>query len=330
MSDSTDLSLRSVYAKSDYTWRPTVKAVVAAAPLLQVLTAEEVTCTWQDAPRMLRAEPPFAPLQMRHGLDVRFDEDRIIGGTERFGPFVAALADTTLQPALSELRVRFADTAQPALMGALVDAALARRLRALTLDSCTPPAAAQLARLLAEGSLAAFEIDGGTPLCDAADAVLVADALRMNTTLTRLSLLCGSLCRDMRVAGAILAALVGHPSLHVVHIIGEIAATEDLGAFGAALAALIAADAPALQTFNCSCNSLGDAGLAPIVEALPLNRNLRTLDMEMNELSEAFTRERLLPAVRANTTLCKLRCHNYFRGQAAAEAETLVRNRARG
>jgi hypothetical protein len=46
-------------------WTPTVEAIVAAAPLLQVLAVEEVVCSWEDAPRMLRAEPSFAPLQMR-------------------------------------------------------------------------------------------------------------------------------------------------------------------------------------------------------------------------------------------------------------------------
>ena len=42
-------------------------------------------------------------------------------------------------------------------MGALVDAAVARRLRALRLAYCTAPAAALLARLLTEGSLDALE-----------------------------------------------------------------------------------------------------------------------------------------------------------------------------
>ncbi len=81
---------------------PTVEAVLAAAPRLQVLTAEYVSCEWEDAPRMLRAEPPFALLQMRGRLQLSFygaPGDRH-GGMERFGPFAAALLDATLQPAL--------------------------------------------------------------------------------------------------------------------------------------------------------------------------------------------------------------------------------------
>jgi hypothetical protein len=209
---------------------PTVEAVVAAAPLLQVLTADHVRCTWEEAPRLLRAEAPFALLQMRHGLGVRFDsQDHRVGGMERFGPFAAALADATLQPALLRLCVCNADTAQPALMGALVDAAWARRLRELKLEWCTPPAAAPLARLLAEGSLAVFDIQdvtgppfGNARLFDAAGAALVEDALRANTTLTTMELDSAQLCVDMRAAGAFLGGLAGHPTLRKLEIVGEI------------------------------------------------------------------------------------------------------------
>ena len=135
------------------------EAVMAAAPQLQLLTAEYVSCTWEDAPRMLRAEPPFAALQMRCRLTVSFSNDApAVGGMERFAPFAAALADATLQPALLHLHVWYVDTALPAFMGALADAALARRLRKLRLSSCTPPPATMVARLLAEGSLASFEL----------------------------------------------------------------------------------------------------------------------------------------------------------------------------
>ena len=306
---------------------PTVEAVVAAAPLLQVVTADEVGCTWKDAPRMLRAEPPFAPLQIRHRLHVSFTGAEYDDGMENFGPFAAALADVTLQPALSELRVHLADTEQAAVMGALVDAVLARRLRGLTLDECTPPAAVPLARLLAGGSLATLEVStSGAPLLRAAGAALVADALRMNTTLTILHLCGTNLCGDMNAAGVLLGALVGHPSLRELRIIQDFPV--DIGAFGAALGALIAADAPALQVLDCSELALGDAGLAPIVKALALNRHLRTLNIGFNFMSKTFACERLLPAVRANTTLRELKCVDVeWRCQAEVEAVALVRHR---
>ena len=101
---------------------------------------------------------------------------------------------------------------------------------------------------------------------------------------------------------------MGHSSLRELRINGESNYEEECCDFGAALAALIAADAPALHVLDCSDNKLTDAGLAPIVEALPLNHHLRELNCRDNGMSEAFARQRLLPAVRANTslqTVCK-------------------------
>jgi hypothetical protein len=313
-----------------------VEAVVAAAPHLQVLTVEDAHCSWEDAPLMLSTEPPFAVLQMRRGLNVSFNDPgiRVPGGMERVGPFAAALADATLQPALLRVEISGADMAQMAVMGALADAAVARRLRELTLWSCTPPAAAPLARLLAEGSLAVFEfscVENDMPLFDAAGAALVADALRVNMTLTRLVLCGAGLCFDVVAVGAILGALVGHRTLYALHIFHEDAIDENRGALGVALAALIAADAPALLLLHCSIYNLGDIGLAPIFEALALNSHLCTLDVgRHNGMSEAFARERLLPAVRANTTLRLLTCANGLDDEpvpAAAEAEEMVRLR---
>ena len=102
----------------------------------------------------------------------------------------------------------------------------------------------------------------------------------------------------------------------------------DSSAFGAALAALIAADAPALHVLVCSDNhAFGDVGLAPIVEALARNRHLRELHCGHSCMSETFARERLLPAVRANRSLRMLTCADRTSGPAAVEAEELVRRR---
>jgi hypothetical protein len=310
---------------------PVVEEVVATAPLLQVLTAEDVSCMWDAAPRMLRAAPPFAPLQMRGNFLVYSNDVGLLGGLEHVGPIADALADAALQPALSHLRVQVADTTQPAVMGALADAAVARQLHELSLKFCTQPAAALLARLLAQGSLTALEIgppggDALTSMFEAAGAALVAGALRVNATLTKLVLFEAGLCEDMHVAESLLGALVGHPSLRELRVTCEPAV--DSSAFGAALAALIAADAPALHVLVCSDNhAFGDVGLAPIVEALARNRHLRELHCGHSCMSETFARERLLPAVRANTSLRMLTCADRTSGPAAVEAEELVRRR---
>jgi hypothetical protein len=309
---------------------PIVEDIEAAAPLLQVLTAKEVCCTMGNAVRMLRAEPPFATLQLRGELIVQVG---LVGFMEGFNPFISALADITLLPSLLRLCVLHADTAQPDVTTALVDAALARRLRELRLDKCTPPAAAPLARLLASnGSLKVLKFcgwdDNNTPpLFDATGAALVADALRVNTTLTELHMVCKDLCRDMRAAVAVLGALVGHVSLRKFTVAGDNPTEENSSTFGDALAAIIAADAPVLRVLNLSGNLLLDAGLAPIMEALTHNHHLCELDVSDNEVSEAFERERLLPAVRANTSLRKFRCAYPISDPAAAEAEELVRRR---
>jgi hypothetical protein len=52
--------------------------------------------------------------------------------------------------------------------------------------------------------------------------------------------------------------------------------------------------------------ALGDAGCGPLVEALKGNTALRQLEMNGNALTAACTRDRLLPAVRANAGLREL------------------------
>jgi hypothetical protein len=301
--------------------------LVGAAPLLHVLEADRLTCTWEAAPRVLRGEPPWAPLRLR-SLDVFFDGEEFV---ERVAAFTAALADVALQPALSSVSIHDADISRPEVLDALVDAALARRLNRLAFSGCTPPAPAPLARLLAGGSLSQLVVTSrfrAAPLFDAAGAALVAGALRATTVLTSLRLLDACLCRDMAASVALLGALVGHPSLRSLVLHGEQVADDDGVPLGAVLAALVAADAPALQHLNISFIALEDAGLAPIVDALPRNSNLRKLNLIQTDMSEQFARERLLPAVRANTSLRELQCgYRPHLPQGAAEAQELVKER---
>ena len=188
-------------------------------------------------------------------------------------------------------------------MDALADAVCAReRLCSLEFLFCTfPPAdAPALARAVRDGALAALIIDYKLEVMDAAGAAVLGDALRASTTLTLLSLpnlprLAGP------AAAALLGALVGHHSLQSIRLTGV--PFEDPAAAGALLAALLAADAPALTELQLRYCHLGEAGLGAVCDALRSNTHLRVLDIRNNRLDAAFMRDRLLPAVRANTSL---------------------------
>ncbi len=99
---------------------------------------------------------------------------------------------------------------------------------------------------------------------------------------------------------------------------------------GQALGALVAADAPALTELDVSNGCLGDAGMGPLIDALPLNTHLRTLIIVYACITEAFTAQRLLPAVRANASLRELTAfEDEDAAPSLAEAVRLVDQRER-
>jgi hypothetical protein len=76
-------------------------------------------------------------------------------------------------------------------------------------------------------------------------------------------------------------------------------------------------------------NRLGDEGLRPLFEALPLNTHLRTLDVSWNDMNAAFAHDVLLPAVHSNASLRKLRAAMLYGDDASLhESEAFVSNRA--
>ena len=249
-------------------------------------------------------------------------------------PFAADFADATLQPAISHLLLDGSHIFQRE-MDAIVEGMLARRnaFESLALSTCPPPTA--LARLLAGGVLKELYVSrprmpvGGAPLLDAAGAALVAGALRANRTLDTLGLLNAGLCRDTSATVTLLDALVGHPSLRVLHINYE--HEVGLAALAAGLGAIIAANVPALHTLRVMQMPMFDAGLAPLLDALPGNSHLRELDISYTgALSAEFTRDRLLPAVRANMGLQEFKCVSAGEPDASvAEAIRLVAARPR-
>jgi hypothetical protein len=190
---------------------------------------------------------------------------------------------------------------------------------------------------LGGGTLSWLVIYGdGRPLLDAHAAAVLAHALRACSTLTVLVLREVSLWHDPGAATALLGALTGHASLSTLGLHGNgLNAAEQALPAGAALGALVAANAPALTELDVSCCYLRDAGLGPLFDALPGNTHLRTLNCHRTSITHAFACDALLPAVRANGSLRQLSCR--FQGNISAaaahtfaEAEALVAQRAAG
>jgi hypothetical protein len=298
---------------------PILEALLAAAPL--TLLEADVDSTTAEARVALRGEPPFGALGIRSlGLNLNVvDADGV----------VALAVDLAGHASLTELSLLDAALDAPAALEAIVDVTRSRRLRRLSLSLCrlAPPCAPALARVLTSDALTALVVDNGeAALLDAPAALLFANALRLNSTLTSLGLQLVQLWDDAAAATALLGALAGHPSLRELDLSDNRAAAEHAAALApafAALGALVAADAAALTLLDVSYCELGDAGLTPLFDALPGNTHLRVLVCGDNGLSRAFARGRLLRAVRANAALRELDTD-----EAAAEAEELVAERA--
>ncbi len=181
-------------------------------------------------------------------------------------------------------------------------------------------------RLVGGGALAELDIHGEWDLLDVpTTALALGDALRASSTITVVSMQSVNLWREPAAATALLGALTGHPSLRSLDICENSVDPANQNEAGAALGALVAANAPALTHLDVYDCQLGDAGLRLLFDALPANTHLRTLVCLRNELSDAFVRDTLLLAVRANSSLRQL---DLDAGHASREAEALVRRRA--
>jgi hypothetical protein len=224
------------------------------------------------------------------------------------------------------------------VLGCVVRLALARRLRGLRLRylELAPGCLLHLAQLLLETEtleeLALTGSDDGTQLQEEpAHAAALAGALRSNATLTSLSLCQLQLWEEHNVAlvPMLLTTLTGHASLRTLSLDtngeneyedaeeeeedgedeGEerVQAKKQLRQVASAMAALVAAAAPALTSL--SVVDAPPSTLAALLDALPRNRNLRTLacgTCYRDCMTEAFARSKLLPAVRACGSLRSL------------------------
>jgi hypothetical protein len=277
-----------------------LEQLLRAAPQLRVLEAAAICDGAEEARRLLRNEAPFGPLRVR---TLRLAG---LGDADAVRSLTQELPSHTW---LTGLQLVGAPLRMPAALDAVVDTALLLRLTNLEFFQCglTPASAPSLARVLGGSALRTLSITGNPSiLLNQPAALLLAEALRANTTLTAATFKSIDLFREPAIAAAMLGALTAHPSLRKLDVSGNGTyglAAPVVAAAGAALAALVAANAPALQELHMCYSRLGDAGLGALVDALPHNTHLRMLDCRINATSEAFMRDRLLPAVRANAWL---------------------------
>jgi hypothetical protein len=296
-------------------------ALLRAAPLLRVLDAEMDCKSVADACRVLRAEGLLAPLRA-HGL-------RILERAGAVEADVLALAADVASHAWLQQLCLIGPLQTPAALDAVVDAALTRQLTSLWFVNCglNPASATALARLLGGSALVDLRVWGyGAWLLDAPAAALLAGALQANITLTSLQLASVQLWADVVAKATLLGALTAHPSLRTLSLSDNTAHSEAAcTAAGAALGALLAANAPALTDLDVNYCRLEDVGMAPLLEALPANTHLRTLNCSHNRITEAFAADVLMPAVRVNASLRALETERRWPGEREAEDVVNVR-----
>jgi hypothetical protein len=279
-----------------------------------------------DARRMLRNEPPFQPLRV-HALRVEFGD----ADTDEASVLLLA-ADIAAHASLTSVVLNNAPMTMPAALDAVVDAALARQIVSLSFRDCdlSPASAPALARLLGSGALTTLSVSQARQqFLGGPSAALLGAALRANATLTYLNLCAVLLWRDADAAAALLGALTGHSSLRTLSLSWNRVGAGQEAAAGAALGALVAANAPALTELDVSWNHLEDVALRSLLDALPGNTHLRTLNIFVNDMSGAFARDVLLPAVRANSSLRTLHAESGAMHPGAVEATALVAARRR-
>ena len=310
-----------------------LKALLRAAPALTACELDLRVANVAETRAVLRCEPPFEALRM-HSLSLSCAHMRDGADLREVAAQVAQY-----EHALTELYVNFENAdilIAPAALDAFVDAALSQRCASFVIwgRDMRPATAPGLARLLRGGALTDLAIYNTNldTLLDVPSATLLAGALRSATTLRSLFLWCAELFFEPAAARIIMDALVGHPSLRRLTLIG--CDSEDNAHTGALLGALVSSPDGALEDLRIDSLVIDDATMRPLFEALPRNTKLRELDCMHNLRSAAFVRDVVLPAVRANTSLRVLYVASRAFGvpneceRLLRQAEALVKRRA--
>ena len=292
-------SLREVQLVYDCFSVDQLLAILGAAPSLRKLH----TCVSRLADvhlltAMLRGVPPWAPLCV-HSISMDFS----LGNTlnELHSLFGAMAGHEPLQ--------KFAFNGQvlhePAALRGLFDAVIQGRLHSLDVRhfDLGLSAAPELARLLRDGALKELHLCGNRGVVlPKAEASHLVPALANNRREV-LHLQNFRFWDALDTSGAHVRALAGKPTLRSLALDGMHAPNASFApVIGAALAALVAADG-ALKNLELRNSWLGDAGLRPLVEALPHNTHIKRLDIRGTGMSDAFQRDVLVLAVLANASL---------------------------
>jgi hypothetical protein len=164
-----------------------IEALLLAAPRLTALDADVICDAGEQLLSMLRNGPPRGPMRVQH-LYARCER---LAPAEREAAVIALAADIAAHDSLSSLKLwSAAALGTPAVLDAVVEAVLLRRVHYLELDACnlSPTSTPSLTRLLHESALSELRIwNHGAQLLDVPAAALLADALRTNSTLKTLT-----------------------------------------------------------------------------------------------------------------------------------------------
>ena len=265
--------------------RQELDTVLAAAPRLQVFSTQ-VSGECAELLPVLRNDPPYGPLRVS-GLDVHF-------GDHTPGQALAMAAAVAANEALKLLMLAGADSAPE--VNALIVAA-EQRVSYLTLDSCVLNADSVLAltRLLHRGSLTKLEVSCRR-FPQEADVPALCVALRACRTLTYLKLrLQPTHGASRRSVTELLDAAAALPALSVLDL--GLSVFQDINDAGRAFGALLRSNLPSLRILHVNDSRLGEEAMAALLDGLAANTHLHKLECRLNNVSEAFERDRLAPAL---------------------------------
>ena len=297
-------SLRSVTAPRSYGLSADrVTRLCRSAPLCTLQCC--ALCDPAEARPLLRCEDPCALLHVFKLSVVNFDNNQ-----QAVLDMAAALPSHSGK--IEELIVSYASLRNVAVADALMRGIAEARVSDFTFIDChlAPASLPGLTRLLQAGCLERLDIDNvdmnnlGLILFEVGpDLTAFCHALR-SSRLQALELRWCELWRDPAAAGELLSALVGHQTLRELSLIWDRPGDRDDArrSAGEQFASLIRHSSALHKLYLC-VNYLGEAGLAPIFEALPCSSTLKEMIFGYEGISGKFARDVILPAVRANTSL---------------------------